>query len=63
MEEIVGQYPAKVVAIHDGHAIYAGEAEEDVYQWTHKQALTPMPLVFRVPGPVNKHRFNGLALW
>ncbi len=25
MEEIVEQYPAKVVAIHDGHVIYAGE--------------------------------------
>ncbi|MDH3599599.1 MAG: DUF5678 domain-containing protein [Candidatus Tectomicrobia bacterium] len=51
MEEIVEQYPSQVVAIHEGHIIYTGESEEDVYRWIRKKALTPMPLVFRVPRP------------
>ena len=49
MEELVGQYPSKVVAIHAGQVIYAGESEEDVYQWIRTKGVTPMPLVFRVP--------------
>ena len=49
MEELVGQYSSKVVAIHAGRVIHAGESEEDVYQWVHTEGVTPMPLVFRVP--------------
>jgi hypothetical protein len=49
MEELVGRYPSKVVAIHEDQVIFMGDSEVEVYQWVHKTALTPMPLVFRVP--------------
>jgi hypothetical protein len=49
MEELVGRYPSKVVAIYEDQIVFIGDAEADVYQWMHKTALTPMPLVFRVP--------------
>jgi hypothetical protein len=49
MEELVGRYPSKVVAIYEDQIVFIGDAEADVYQWVHKTALTPMPLVFRVP--------------
>jgi len=49
MEELVDRYPSKVVAIHEDQVVFIGDAEAEVYQWVHKMALTPMPLVFRVP--------------
>jgi hypothetical protein len=49
MEELVGRYPSKVVAIHEDHIVFIGDSEAAVYQWVHTMALTPMPLVFRVP--------------
>ena len=49
MEELVGRYPSKVVAIHADHIVFIGDSEAEVYQWVHQTALTPMPLVFRVP--------------
>jgi hypothetical protein len=49
MEELVGRYPSKVVAIHKDQIVFIGEAEAEVYQWVHRTVLTPMPLVFRVP--------------
>jgi hypothetical protein len=49
MEELVGHYPSKVVAIHKDQIVFIGDSEAEVYQWVHKTALTPMPLVFRVP--------------
>ena len=49
MEELVGCYPAKVVAIHADHIVFIGDSEAEVYQWVQQTALTPMPLVFRVP--------------
>jgi hypothetical protein len=48
-EELVSQYPSKVVAIHAEQVIYIGDAEAEVYQWARQRELTPMPLVFRVP--------------
>lgn len=49
MEELVDRYPSKVVAIHEDQVVFIGDSEAEVYQWVHKTALTPMPLVFRVP--------------
>ena len=49
MEELVSRYPSKVVAIHEDHIVFIGDSEAEVYQWVQKTALTPMPLVFRVP--------------
>jgi hypothetical protein len=49
MEELVGRYPSKVVAIHADHIVFIGDSEAEVYQWVHRTALTPMPLIFRVP--------------
>ncbi len=49
MEELVGRYPSKVVAIHADQVVFTGDSEAEVYQWVHQTALTPMPLVFRVP--------------
>jgi hypothetical protein len=51
LEELVDRYPSQVVAIHEGHVVYSGASEAEVYQWVHKTGLTPMPLVFRVPRP------------
>ena len=49
MQELVGRYPSKVVAIHEDQVVFIGDSEVEVYQWVQKTALTPMPLVFRVP--------------
>jgi len=49
LEELVEQYPAKVVAIHEGKIIFTGEQEADVYRRVREAGLEPMPLVFRVP--------------
>ena len=49
MEELVARYPSKVVAIHEDQVVFIGDSEVEVYQWLQKTALTPMPLVFRVP--------------
>ena len=49
LEELISQYPSKVVAVHGGQVIYIGDAEAEVYQWVRQRGLTPMPLVFRVP--------------
>ena len=49
LDELVAQYPAKVVAIHEGKIIFIGDAEVDIYRRVHEADLEPMPLVFRVP--------------
>ncbi len=49
LEELVDRYPSKVVAVHEDQVVFIGDSEAEVYQWVHKTALTPMPLVFRVP--------------
>jgi predicted solute-binding protein len=49
MQELVDRYPSKVVAIHEDQVVFTGDSEVEVYQWVQKMALTPMPLVFRVP--------------
>jgi len=46
---LVSRYPSKVVAIHEDHIVFIGDSVAEVYQWVQKTALTPMPLVFRVP--------------
>jgi hypothetical protein len=51
LEELISQYPSKVVAVHLGQVIYSGDSEVEVYQWVRQRGLTPMPLVFRVPRP------------
>jgi hypothetical protein len=55
MEELVARYPSKVVAIHEDQVVFIGDSEVEVYQWVHKTALTPMPLVFRVPREEDLH--------
>jgi hypothetical protein len=49
LDELVAQYPAKVVAIHKGKVVFVGDLEADVYQQIRQAGLEPMPLVFRVP--------------
>jgi hypothetical protein len=49
MEELVTQYPGKVVAIQEGEIILIGETENDVYQQVSEKGLKPTPLVFRIP--------------
>jgi hypothetical protein len=55
MEELVDRYPSKVVAIHEDQVVFIGGSEVEVYQWVHKTALIPMPLVFRVPRAEDLH--------
>ena len=55
MEDLVGRYPSKVVAVHEDQVVFIGDSEAEVYQWVHKTALTPMPLVFRVPRVEDLH--------
>ncbi len=49
LDELVLQYPNKVVAIHDGQVIIVGDLESEVYGRIREQGLETMPLVFRVP--------------
>ncbi|MCI0693825.1 DUF5678 domain-containing protein [candidate division KSB1 bacterium] len=49
LDELVLQYPNKVVAIHDGQVIIVGDLESEVYSRIREQGLETMPLVFRVP--------------
>ncbi|MGA9350269.1 MAG: nucleotidyltransferase domain-containing protein [Anaerolineae bacterium] len=49
LDELVGKYPAKVVAIHEGKIVSIGDTEADVYRRVREAGLEPMPLVFRVP--------------
>lgn len=49
LEELVAQYPGKVVAIHEGKLILIGDTETDVYRKIGESGLKPVPLVFRVP--------------
>ncbi|MBM3299212.1 MAG: hypothetical protein FJY85_04595 [Deltaproteobacteria bacterium] len=49
LDDLVAQYPAKVVAIHGGKIVFVGDLETDVYQQIRETGLEPMPLVFRVP--------------
>ena len=50
-----GDGHAAVVAIHEDQAVFIGDSEVEVSQWVHKTALTPMPLVFRVPREKDLH--------
>lgn len=49
LDELVVQYPAQVVAIHEGKVIFVGDTKADIYQRVREAGLEPMPLVFRVP--------------
>jgi len=49
LEELMVQYPGKVVAIYEGQIIFVGDTESDIYQRIREADLEPMPLVFRVP--------------
>lgn len=49
LNELVTQYPGKVVAIHQGKVAIVGDSEDEVYRKIQEQGLEPMPLVFRVP--------------
>jgi len=49
LDELVAQYPAKVVAIHKEKVVFIGDTETDIYRQIREAGLTPMPLVFRVP--------------
>lgn len=49
LDELITQYPAKVLAIHEGQIIFIGDTEADIYRQVHEAGLEPMPLVFRVP--------------
>jgi hypothetical protein len=49
LDELVTQYPGKVVAIHEGKVVIVGDLEGEVYRQIRERGLKPMPLVFRVP--------------
>lgn len=49
LEELVVQYPEKVVAIHEGKIVFVGDMEVEVYRQIKEAGWKPMPLVFRVP--------------
>ena len=49
LDELVVQYPGKVVAIQEGKVLFSGDTEVEVYQQIRKAAYDCMPLVFRVP--------------
>ena len=49
LEELVAQYPGKVVAIHEDKVVIVGDLESEVYSQIRERGLEPMPLVFRVP--------------
>jgi hypothetical protein len=49
LDELMTQYPAKVVAIHEGTIVFIGDSEADVYRQVRGAGMKPMPLVFRVP--------------
>ena len=39
LEELVGRYPSKVVAVHARQVVYTGDSEAEVYQWVGKTGL------------------------
>ena len=49
LDELAAEYPAKVVAIHEGKIIFVTDTEADVYRRVREAGLDPMPLVFPVP--------------
>jgi hypothetical protein len=49
LEELMVQYPGKVVVIYEGQIIFVGDTESDIYRRIREADLAPMPLVFRVP--------------
>ena len=49
LDELVTQYPGKVVAIHDDKVVIVSDHESEVYSQIRERGLRPMPLVFRVP--------------
>jgi hypothetical protein len=49
LEELMVQYPGKVVVIYEGQIIFVGDTESDIYRRIREADLEPMPLVFRVP--------------
>jgi len=49
LEELMLQYPGKVVATHQGKIIIIGDSEIEVYREIREKGVEPMPLVFRVP--------------
>lgn len=49
LDELVQRYPGRVVTIHAGKVVAAGDSEPDVYREVRRAGLTPMPLVLRVP--------------
>ena len=49
LDELVAQYPGKVVAIQEGKVLFNGDTEVEVYQQIRKAGYDCMPLVFRVP--------------
>jgi hypothetical protein len=49
LEELMTDYPAKVVAIHEGKIVLIGDSEAAVYRQVCGAGMKPMPLVFRVP--------------
>jgi iron-sulfur cluster repair protein YtfE (RIC family) len=49
LDELVTQYPGKVVAIHGDKVVIVSDLESEVYSQIRERGLEPMPLVFRVP--------------
>jgi hypothetical protein len=49
LDELVMEYPGKVVAIHEDKEVIVGDFESEVYHQIRERGLKPMPLVFRVP--------------
>ena len=49
LEELMSQYPGKVVATHQEGILIVGDSEIEVYREIREKGFDPMPLVFRVP--------------
>jgi len=49
LDELVTQYPGKVVAIHEDKVVIVSDLESEVYRQIRERGLEPMPLVLRVP--------------
>ncbi len=60
LDELVAQYPGKVVAIHKGKVVMVGNFEDEVYSQIRKKRLRPIPLVFRVPREEDLQSILGL---
>lgn len=56
-DELIDQYPGKIVAILDGEVVAVGDSYKEVYAPFQNQGRDWMPLALRVPHPDDTQEF------